>query len=82
MKTSQRIIRNWITTVFGTVLMFVAVAMLIANRIPTANIDFSWWEMVGTALLGWTFLMAKDSILEGMTMGIFKVKAKGEEEEK
>ena len=74
----QRIIRNWITTVFGTLLMFTAIAMLIANRIPTANIDFSWMEMVGTALLGWVFLMAKDSLIEGLFLGVFRIKAKEE----
>ena len=72
----QRIIRNWITTIFGTLLMFTAIAMLIANRIPEANIDFSWMEMVGTALLGWVFLMAKDSLIEGLFMGVFKIKEK------
>lgn len=72
----QRIIRNWITTIFGTLLMFTAIAMLIANRIPETNIAFSWMEMVGTALLGWVFLMAKDSLIEGLFMGVFKIKEK------
>ena len=72
----NRIIRNWITTIFGTLLMFAALAMLIANRIPTANIDFSWLEMVGTALLGWVFLMAKDSLLEGLFLGVFRIAPK------
>ncbi|HKK43084.1 MAG TPA: hypothetical protein VJ963_11790 [Bacteroidales bacterium] len=76
MNIKQRVLRNWITTIFGTLLMFAALAMLIANRIPSANVDFGWWEMVGTALLGWVFLMAKDSLLEGVFMGIFHVKEK------
>lgn len=75
-ETKNRIVRNWVTTVFGTLLMLAALAMLIANRIPQANIDFSWLEMVGTALLGWVFLMAKDSLLEGLFMGVFKIGAK------
>jgi hypothetical protein len=74
MKT--RIIKNWITTVFGTLLMFAGLAMLVANRIPDTNINFSWMEMVGTALLGWVFLMAKDSLLEGLFVGFFKIKEK------
>lgn len=72
----NRIIRNWITTIFGTLMMLTALAMLIANRIPEANIDFSWMEMVGTALLGWVFVMAKDSLLEGLFLGVFRIKAK------
>ena len=75
-ETKNRIVRNWVTTVFGTLLMLAALAMLIANRIPQANIDFSWLEMVGTALLGWVFLMAKDSLLEGLFMGMFKIGTK------
>jgi len=74
MKT--RLIRNIITTIIGTLLMLTAIAMLVANRIPDTNIDFSWLEMVGTMLLGWVFLMAKDSLLEGLFMGFFKIKAK------
>jgi uncharacterized membrane protein len=76
MNAKQRVIKNWITTIFGTLAMFIALAMLIANRIPTANIDFSWFEMIGTALFGWIFLMAKDSLIEGLFMGVFKVKEK------
>jgi hypothetical protein len=76
MNTKKRVIKNWITTIFGTLLMFAGLAMLIANRIPETDINFSWMEMVGTALLGWVFLMAKDSLLEGLFMGIFKIKEK------
>jgi len=74
MKT--RLIRNIITTVIGTLLMLTGIAMLVANRLPSANVDFSWIEMVGTMLLGWVFLMAKDSLIEGLFLGFFKVKAK------
>lgn len=71
--TKNRIVRNWVTTVFGSLLMMAALVMLIANRVPSANIDFSWIEMVGTALLGWVFLMAKDSLIEGLFMNIFRI---------
>jgi hypothetical protein len=76
MKPKQRVLKNWITTVFGTLAMFIALAMLIANRIPAVNVDFSWLEMIGTALFGWVFLMAKDTLIEGLFMGIFKIKEK------
>jgi len=71
-----RIIRNWITTIFGALLMFAAITMLVVNRLPEANLDFSWIEFVGTALLGWVFLMAKNSLIEGLFLGIFKVPSK------
>lgn len=76
MNTKQRILKNWITTVFGALAMFGALVMLIANRIPSVNIDFSWMEMIGTALFGWVFVMAKDSLIEGLFFSVFKVEAK------
>lgn len=76
MSTKQRVLKNWITTIFGTLAMFGALAMLIANRIPIVNVDFSWYEMIGTALFGWLFVMAKDSLIEGLFMGMFKIKEK------
>jgi uncharacterized membrane protein len=76
MNAKQRVLKNWITTAFGTLAMFGALAMLIANRIPSVNIDFSWMEMIGTALFGWVFIMAKDSLIEGLFLSVFKVEAK------
>jgi uncharacterized membrane protein len=75
MNTKQRI-KNYITTIFGSVVMFGALVMLILNRLPNSNVDFSWFEMIGTALFGWIFVMAKDSLIEGLFMGVFKVKEK------
>jgi hypothetical protein len=51
--------------------------MFILNRIPLYDVDFSWMEMVGTAVLGWVFLMAKDTLLEGIFLNIFKIKNDG-----
>jgi hypothetical protein len=74
MKPTHRIFKEVITSVFGTLLMFAAIGMLIANRIKLFEIEFSWLEMVGTALLGYVFLMAKDSLIEGLFLNMFKIK--------
>jgi len=65
-------LKNWITSIFGGVLMALAVTMFILNKMGT--IDFSWLEMVGVAVLGWVFLWAKDTLIEGLFLGIFKMK--------
>ncbi len=71
-----RVVRNWATTVIGILIMLGALAMFIANRIPTANVDFKLYEMIVTVCLGWLFLMGKNSLIEAVTMGLFKVKSK------
>jgi hypothetical protein len=76
MNTKQRIVQNWITTVFGTVCMFTAFGMFVAHTLPMCNVDFPLSTMMMLALFGWIFLMAKDSLIEGIFMGIFKVKEK------
>ena len=69
-------LKNYISTIFGALLMLVALTMFILDRIPSAGIDFSLFEMTAVAVLGWVFLFAKDSLIEGIFLGIFKVKAK------
>ena len=54
--------------------MLLAIAMFVAEKID--KIDFSWVEMVGVAVLGWVFLWAKDTLIEGLFLGIFKMKEK------
>ena len=67
-------LKNWITSVFGGLLMLLAIAMFVAEKLD--KIDFSWIEMVGVAVLGWVFLWAKDTLIEGLFLGIFKMKEK------
>ena len=77
METKSRILKNKITSIFGGILMLMALVMFILNRIPLYDVDFSYMEMVGTAVLGWVFLMAKDSLLEGIFLNIFKINKNG-----
>ena len=72
----SRIFRNWITTIFGSLLMFAALILLILDRIQNVKFDFTWYEMLTTAVLGYVFLTAKDSLLEGLFMKLFRIKPK------
>jgi len=62
-------LKNWITSILGVLLfVFAGVALYL--------VKISVWESLPLFVLGYTFLMAKDSVLEGLTMGILKVKSK------
>lgn len=64
--------RNIYTTLIGAILMMCAVVMYVLSK--WVGYEFSLFEIGGVAVLGWVFLRAKDSLLEGVFMGIFKVK--------
>lgn len=69
----ERIVKHWITSLFGVVLMCLSVGMFLLNHIkPTAQ-PFTLMEMITVALLGWVFLWAKTSLLEGVFLGLFKI---------
>jgi len=72
----NRIFANWVTSIFGTLLMLAAIAMYVANRIPQFEVNFSIIEMVSVAVLGWVFLTAQDTLLEGLFCKVFKIKPK------
>jgi len=69
----DRIVKNLITTVIGTLFLLAALAMWVTNRMNLIEgTHFTVMEMVATAILGWAFLMAKNSLLNGMFLGVFK----------
>lgn len=69
----NRIVKNWITSVIGTLFLLAALGMWVDNKVGFLIAkDFSIMEMIATALLGWAFLMAKNSLLNGMFFGLFK----------
>ena len=67
-------LKNWITSIFGGLLMALAITLFILTKLGT--VDFSMWELVAIAVLGWVFLWAKDTLIEGLFLGMFKVKEK------
>lgn len=78
MKTKIRVFRNWITTVLGGLLMLFAIALYLLSKLGKFDFEFTFVQLLPVVLLAWVLLMAKDSLLEGITMGFFKIRPKGD----
>ena len=66
-------LQNWFTTIIGAILMVTAVTMYIVDKFqPTFEIHVT--EIAAVAILGYVFLMAKDTLLEGLFLNIFRIK--------
>jgi len=69
MKLKDRL-REGTTTFIGLLFLLSAVGMTVMNIFFEK--DFATWSsIIPVALLGWVFLWAKNSLLEGITLGIF-----------
>ena len=69
----QNRLREGITTLIGFLFLLGSIAMVVMNRF--FDEDFAAWStIIPISLLGWIFLWAKNSLLEGITLGIFKTK--------
>lgn len=66
-------LKNWLTTIIGAILMLTAVAMYVISKMKP-EMDIHITEMATVAILGWVFLTARDTLLEGMFLNIFKMK--------
>lgn len=66
--------KNWITTIMGIIIMMMATAMLIMNTFYEGTTAV--WTIVLTYILGWVFLIAKDSLLEGLFLRVFNIPKK------
>jgi hypothetical protein len=73
-------LQNWLTTAIGAVLMLTAITMYVLSKVK--DFDVSLIETASVAVLGWVFLTARDTLLEGMFMNIFKIKKENTEDEK
>jgi hypothetical protein len=65
-------LQNWLTTCIGAVLMLTAITMYVLSKIK--GYEVSLIETASVAVLGWVFLTARDTLLEGMFMNVFKIK--------
>ncbi len=74
-------LKNWMTTIIGAILMLTAVAMYVVSKMKP-EMDIHITEMATVAILGWVFLTARDTLLEGMFLNIFKMKKSDLPEEK
>lgn len=72
-------LQNWLTTSIGAVLMLTAIIMYVLSKIK--GYEVSLVETASVAVLGWVFLTARDTLLEGIFMNLFKIK-KSEENKK
>ena len=63
-----------ITSIFGTIIMLIDLLLIIKSILDTSYIltikDVVIWCLIGC--VGYIFLMAKDSLIEGITLGIIK----------
>ena len=64
--------QNKITTTVGILLMLTALGLYVGSKF--ANYDVTVLELGGVSALGWVFLTAKDSLIEGVLMNVFKIK--------
>lgn len=68
-------LQNWATTIIGALLMLTAVGMYILGKFKP-EMDIHVTEIASVAVLGWVFLTARDTLLEGVFLNVFKIKKK------
>lgn len=66
-------LQNWVTTIIGAILMASAIAMYIISKF-NLTFEISILEVASIAVLGWVFVTARDTLLEGVFLNIFKIK--------
>ncbi len=72
-------LQNWLTTCIGAILMLVAITMYILSKVK--GYEISLIETMSVAVLGWVFLTARDTLLEGLFLNLFKIKKDQEDNE-
>jgi hypothetical protein len=75
----ERIVGNWVTTVIGVPVELFGWFMIVCKILNAIgyccpSCDFKITEIVFTVVLGWAFIVAKDTLIEGLTLGFFKLK--------
>ena len=70
-KTTERF-RNWATTIIGILIMVIAVILYTAGKFFDLQIDKL--EAATMLVLGWVFFTAKDTLLEGLFLNLFRIK--------
>lgn len=65
--------KNKITSWIGVILMTIAIFLYIAGKYSD-KFETSTLELATIAVLGWVFLTARDTLLEGLFLNLFKIK--------
>lgn len=73
-----RVLKNWITSLMGLLIMGVALYLFIGHKYGVVEYGVTMLEFITMITLGYVFLMAKDSLITGLLMNILKVKPKDE----
>jgi hypothetical protein len=66
-------LKNKLTSWIGVILMAVAIFLYIAGKYSD-KFETSTLELATIAVLGWVFLTARDTLLEGLFLNLFKIK--------
>jgi hypothetical protein len=67
-------LQNWLTTIIGAILMVTAITMYVLSKVK--GYEVSIMETASVAILGWVFLTARDTLLEGVFLNLFKINKK------
>jgi len=61
-------VKNWATTIIGMVLAIIGLAKL-------AFFGAAFMDIVFYLVLAWVFIMAKNTLLEGLFLNLFKIES-------
>ena len=64
--------RNWATTIIGILIMAIAVILYTAGKF--FDLQINSLEAATMLVLGWVFFTAKDTLLEGLFLNLFRIK--------
>jgi len=65
--------KNKITSWIGVILIVIAIFLYVAGKYSD-KFETSTLELATIAVLGWVFLTARDTLLEGLFLNLFKIK--------
>ena len=71
--------KNKITSWIGVILMTIAIFLYVAGKYSD-KFETSTLELATIAVLGWVFLTARDTLLEGLFLNLFKIKKEDDSE--
>jgi len=66
-------LKNKLTSWIGVILIAVAIFLYVAGKYSD-KFETSTLELATIAVLGWVFLTARDTLLEGLFLNLFKIK--------
>ena len=70
----DRILNNWLTTILGLFIWVITLGLFVVEKFNLMEgvHQLGLLEIVSLLLLGWVFVASKTSLLNGLTLGLFK----------